>query len=1115
MNVIKKQASIKEDGPRTNLGTLTATTITTLKFLVLCVALLALNTPHLLAQINTATLSGRVVDASGAVISNASVLVTEGSTGSERKAQTNGAGLFTIPLLQPGIYNVAVSKSGFAITKQNNIELQINQSASLVFTLDVGSLATTVHVQGTQPLLDTQNSSLGTVVSPKEILDLPLNGRQFTQLLQLAPGTVPIDVSQNSGNQPDLGGGGVTPAINGQTNRSNLFYIDGVYATDPFFNGYSISPSIDAIQEFQEQTHADQAEFGQSTGGTISVATKSGTNKFHGSAYEFFRNDDLDALNYFQTQREGYHQNQFGATFGGPILHNKLFFFGFYDGYREREAATNFATLPTAAELNGDFSALLPNTIIYDPTTYNPVTKTTQPFTNGITDTPTNIIPTADINQGVVALLKAYLPATLPTSPAADNYVNTTSSVLNQNQFGIRIDYNIGPRDLLFGRFTMNKENHVSPEQLPGNSFETGFNGQNDGINWIHTFSPTLVSQVTVGYNYLDVPQQLVPPNGASIFASSGFAAGFTDTPGDVQVALIPGQHATGYFNVDSGWGPLGPQNTGQFSGSISKQAGAHALKFGAAEYLNGMYTNWSENDIDYDQQATWNPATGAGGNAIASMVLGLPYSATRALGDSGVSLRSQVLGLYAEDSWKVSHKLTVNYGLRWDYTSPVRDTHNRLSGYDVRTNDWYIVKGNDATPTYPLPAGVVILSRNTITTPDYKNISPRFGFSYSPYAKTVIRGGAGLTFDNWSGALQAAQNARGAWPNGASQNVNNINIAGVTPNATAENPFGSLAPVMPATPFPSGGGFLDTAWKDAYSWQWNLQLQQRIGNSGVFSIGYVGSSTSRAPIQVPFNISTQLGPTQVLPYPNMSQFNVLQSIGHMNYNALQSKYERRFQGGLSIISAFTWSRTINVGCAEYWESCNIQDPYNMAPDRSAADTDVPLVFTFSSVYELPFGKGKPFAQQGTASHILGGWQVNGIFSARNGTPYTATIDFDNANANGGTQRPNLVGNPNGPHTVKEYFNTAAFAVAAPYTYGDVHRNSLRGPGYTDVDFSLFRNFSLFQKVNLQFRSEFFNVLNHPNFSNPDAGLEDATYGQITSTTGNPREIQLALKLTF
>ncbi len=1062
-----------------------------------------------LAQINTATLSGTVTDSSGAVVPNAIVTVTASDSGISRNTKTNGHGYFTVSSLQPGSFSVLITHKGFQSVHQTGVVLQVNQSASLNFALVAGSTSTTVQVSGSIPMLDTQTSSLGTVIGAKEILDLPLNGRQFTQLLQLAPGTVPVDVSQNSGSRPDLGGGGVTPAINGQSNRSDLFFVDGVYATDPFFSGYSISPSIDAIQEFQEQTHADQAEFGGSTGGTINLVTKAGTNHFHGSAYEFIRNDALDASGYFQPQRAGFHQNQFGATVGGPILRNKLFFFGLYDGYRQTQSATNISTLPTAAELNGDFSALLPTTVIYDPHTYNPTTGAITPYAN-------NVIPAAQLNQPLITVLKAYLPATLPATDTPNNYINTASSSLNQDQYGVRIDYAISAKDLLFGRFTINNESQLSPTALPDNSFTTGFNGRNAGINWIHTFSPTLISQITIGYNYLNLPQEDLQPNALGNFTAGGFADGFTPYPGAIKVAKIPGLHPSGYFDLNSGWGPIGPQNTGQFSGTVTKQAGAHSLKFGAAGFINGMYTNWAEDDVNFNQQATWNPTKATGGNSVASMLLGLPDGASRQLGNSGVSLRSRIVGLFAQDSWRVRRNFTLNYGVRWDYTTPVTDTHNRLSGFDIHSGNWYIARGDVNLPTYPLPAGVTVLGRNTITKPDYKNFAPRLGFSYEAVPGTVVRAGAGLFYDSWSGALQAAQNARGAWPSGASQNVSNTNIAGVTPGVTAQNPFGNLSPTLPTTPFPSGGGYLDTNWKDAYSWQWNIQVQQQVGRSSVFSLAYVGSSTSRAPIQTPSNVYTTPGDPSTVPFANMSEFNTLSSIGHMNYNALQSKFDKRFSNGLSATAAFTYSKTINVGCAEYWEGCHIQDPYNLRADRSASDTDVPLVFTFSSVYELPFGKGKSFAQQGLPSKLFGGWQLNGIVSSRSGTPYTVGINFDNAHANGGSQRPNQVGNPNqGKHSVTQYFNTSAFVVPAKLTYGDVRRNSLRGPSYTDLDTSLFRNFSLMNRATVQFRSEFFNVLNHPNFSNPDGTLEDSSFGAIKSIVGNPRQIQFALKVNF
>jgi hypothetical protein len=1088
--------------------------------------LLALYSTHALGQINTATVFGTVKDGTGAVVPDASVAVVQTATGITRTAQTNDAGLFTVPLLQPGVYAVTISKAGFQNATEPNVELQVNQLASLNFTLTVGSVKQTVTVTEAVPLLETETAGLGTVIATKEINDLPLNGRQFIQLLQLAPGTVPVSVSQTA--VPALGGGGsnITPAVNGQTGRSNLFYVDGLYATDPFFGSLSMSPSVDAMQEFQELTHTDQAQFGGSTGATVNLATKGGTNQFHGSAYEFFRNENLAATPYFAASKGAYKQNQYGGTLGGPIIRNKLFFFGFYDGYRQTQAANNVAILPTTAELGGDFSAILPSTVIYDPTTYDATTGQTRPFTS-------NIIPPGQLNQGILAVMKAYVPTPTTNSPNTDNFTNTAPATIDNEQYSARVDYNIDHKDLLLVRWTVNENTNTSPGQLPTDYFAAGFNGNNSGGTWVHTFSPTLVSQVTGGYNSIDHPQQYNESNAATVFAAGGFSAGFTDTPGGILVPKTPGIHPSGFFDLNAGWGPIGPQRLGQVSGSVNKQSGKHALSFGASYYHTSMYTNWAENDIGFNQQATWNPCgtgspassncVGVGGNSIASMLLGLPDSAGRQLGNSGVTLADHIAGLYAQDSWKIAPKLTVNYGIRWDYTSPVTEANNRLSGFDIHTNEWYIPKGDADMPAGPLPAGVVISNTNTITKPNYTNFSPRLGFSYQAWPKTVVSAGLGVTFDNWSGATQAAQNARGAWPSGSSQDPTNLNVAGVTPGATAQNPFGNTQPLIPASPFPSGasgsGGFLDTAWKNAYSWQWNFQVQEELGHSGALKLAYVGSATSRSPIHVPFNISTVLGPTQVVPFPQMQEeFGMLQSIGHMSYNALQAQYTKRYSGGLSAVAAFSWSKNINVGCADYWEGCNVQNPYDMRSNRSVDDVDVPLVFTFSSVYELPFGKDKPFATSGVQSMLLGGWQINGIVAARSGQPFTPTINFDNANANGGdSQRPNVTGSTSGPKSLNEYFNTSAYSVSARYTYGDAGRNSLRGPGYTDVDFSLMRNIRFREHYNVQFRAEAFNVLNHPNFGNPDGGVEDANFGKITSINGSsaPRELQLAATFKF
>ena len=579
------------------------------KFALFCCLLLP---TALLAQTNTATITGNVTDPTGAAIAGATVVVDNPATGLHREITTNAAGVFSVPQLQPGTYSVTVSRDGFQTVKNSTVTLVIDQVANLPVAMKVGATQQTVEVSSAAPLIDTSTAGLGTVIGQKETQDLPLNGRQFVQLLQLAPGTVPISVSQSA--TPSIGAGATTPSINGGTNRSNLFYIDGVYATDPFFSTFSISPSIDALQEFKEQTHTDLAETGQSTGGTIDVATKTGTNTFHGTAYEFLRNDDLDARNFFAPTRGIYRQNQFGGTFGGPIIRNKLFFSGFYDGYRYTQAANNFTIVPTQAELNGDFSAL--STVIYNPATYNPVTNTASPF-------PGNKIPTASINQGILAYVKNFVPLPNYSGSSQNNYLNTDPSTTTQDQGGIRADFAVSSKDSFNGHYMQSEATSASPSALPNEAFLSGFNGKNAGINWVRSISPTLVAQLTLGFNEISHPQEYQQPNPASAFAASGLAAGFTDNPGDIKVAKVPGLSANGYFGVNTGWGPIGPQYLSQYSGSVSKTAGDHNLKFGASYYQTWMYTNWAQDNESFNQQATWDPATQTGGDGFCQHAAG------------------------------------------------------------------------------------------------------------------------------------------------------------------------------------------------------------------------------------------------------------------------------------------------------------------------------------------------------------------------------------------------------------------------------------------------------------------------------------------------------------
>jgi hypothetical protein len=1084
------------------------------------------------AQSVTGTITGTVTDSTGAVIPGATVKITETATGVSRSGVSNGAGIFSFPQLQPGTYNVAVTAKGFKTAERAGIALQINQTATVSIPLASGSVSETVQVSGLQPLLNTETVSLGTVIGAQEAEDLPLDGRQFVQLLELVPGTVPVSVSQTGG-YITIGAGGTNPSIGGQSNRSNLFFINGVFATNPTYSFYAISPSVDDIQEFQSQSHAMQAEFGQATGGTVSISTKAGTNHYHGSAWEFIRNNAFDATPYFSgpfwnggtALKNQFKQNQFGAAVGGPFLKNKLFGFGYYEGYRYTQSAANHASLPTAAELGGDFSALLalPNGagIIYDPKTYNATTGQDSPF-------PGNIIPASRLNTALLSVYKAFMPATLPTTDAfltsnGYNFINTQAATTSENTYGVRVDYAISPKDLLYGQYFYQNTIAVGPGGLPSNPFDSVFSGKQIGANYLHTFSPTLTAQATFGWLYATSPGYSVQPDPTTLFNTGGFSAGFVLHPGGVVMPFVPSLGISNYSSNGSGQGG-DYDELHQYSGSVNKQAGKHALKFGAAFYRATLNTNYASSGEDFNQQATFNPcATGsgstcasAGGNGLASFELDLPWDAGRQLGNSGGFLLENVFGVYAQDTWKFNPQLTLNYGLRWDYSSPVTDAGNRISGFNQYNGMWYVPQGDVDAPA-TLPAGVYV-SGDHIAPNDYKNFSPRFGVDYAIDQKTVVRAGVGIFFDNWAGNIQATQSARGSWPSGGSQYVNNLNVVGLPSSvaATGQAPFPG-PPTPSPTPFPSGGAFLDTHWRNAYSTQYNLELERQLSNSSTFSLIYAGSSTARSTIQVPVNQSTVLGPIQKLPFPQMGNFDEISSIAHLSYNSFQSKYEKRYGNGLAVKGAFTWSKDIDVGCADFWEGCNIQNPYNLQAERGNSALNVPLVLSVSTVYKLPFGKGAQHLTTGVPAALVGGWQVNGILSSHNGTVYTPSPQSDNTNSGGGGQRPNKVGDPNSGFTksINQWFNTAAFVNPPKYTYGNVGRNSLRGPSFTNLDASIFRNFTIFRESSFQFRTEFFNILNHTNFGNPDAHIGDSTYGKIRSQAGNSRQIQFAGKITF
>jgi len=1126
-------------------------TLLTLVLIFAVGAVLALGSPPAIAQLNTATLQGIVTDSTGAVVPGAAITVRNIETDVLRSTVTGAGGEYLLSAMQPGNYELTATHAGFQTVKQTNIKLQVGQIATLNFALQIGNVAQTVEVAASGSSIANYDTTLGTVITQQQVVDLPLNGRQFSQLLQLAPGVVPIDNSQNAGKAPNFGAGAASPGVNGQTNRSNLFFLDGMINSNPFFGGFSFSPSIDAIQEFKAQSHTDQAEFGQATGAIVNVITMPGTNSLHGVAFAFVRNKvfNTQIKNFSSTPQPKlpYNQNQFGGSLGGPILKNKLFFFANYEGGRQVQPTPGFSTVPTDAQRAGDFSGVLPGGVsptIYDPTTYNPTTHTVAAFAG-------NKVPASRIDAGMLAYLNGIYPhPNAPLTNGSNNLYTTTGNRTIGDQGSIRIDYNLGTKDVFNGRYSQNEATVSSAASL-ADIFTTGFNSKNTGGSWTHTYTPSLISQVTVSYNALNIPQQVIlPADQDALFTAAGLGAGWNKNPGLTPFTLVPdmGLNGGSYSGFWNGAGPIGPMSIIQAAGSVTKVEGHHSLKFGASFYHTAMYTNWSGNHFDFSNKGTWNTACqfattanascptfnanagdlGAGGDPVASLLLSLPIDATRNLGNTGVNLRQNTTSLFAQDTWSATPKLTVTYGLRWDYSSPVTETDNRLAVYNIYTRKYQIAKGNVDLPSGPLPPNVIIGPSNSNTDKYFTYFQPRLGLAYQVFPQTTFRVGAGRTFDTWGLPLQVAQQNRGAWPSGFAQiaSSQNLNVAGISlkpdgTQVTGQNPFYG-APVLPGSPLPAGGlGFQDVKWQSASSVQWNAEVQQEFNKIGTFKIGYIGSQTQHMTINDPYNVAqpstnaTKVFPDQIFGAPG----SVLISSGTGSYHSLQTQMSRAYANGFVYNFTFTWSKSRALAiCGTDFNIC-VQNPYNLAADRGPSNLDVPLVTTFNTAYQLPFGKSRQFVTTGPGAIILGGWQINSIITARSGTVINPQngANSDVANAGGGTQRVNFVGNPEqgAPHTITNWFNASAFAFPAPGTYGNAPLNSLRGPGFWNVDFSLFRDIPIYERFKFQFRAEAFNLFNHPNLANPVGNLGGGGFNTITSTTGTNRVIQLAGKVSF
>jgi hypothetical protein len=1077
-------------------------------------------TTHLFAQTDTAALSGLVTDPSGAVVPNTRVQLRSTATGATRSTVSGTDGRYEFSLLPPGQYDISAEANGFKKFIATEIHVQVAQQSQLNIALQVGNTAESVQVEAAVSMLNTESVAQGTIVSQEKILSLPLNGRQFIQLALLVPGANGggRTVQQNAVRLNQVGG---FSSSGGRTNN-NAFLLDGAVNSDPDYNAISYVPIIDALAEFQVQTAQFSAQYGRASGSQINVVTKSGSNEFHGAAWDFLRNQVLDSrpFNSVTSSLARNQRNQFGGTLGGRIIKDKLFFFGAWESLRLRQAGVSPTTVavPTALERTGNFSQTTP--AVYDPGTSN---TSRSPF-------PGNIIPADRINPQTLAAMAA-MP--LPNS-GGSNYVNT-SEVLRQNNdnYSLRLDYILSNRATLFGRYSISNENDFVPDVVPSRDQLGAIRPQNVAIGSVQTLSASRVNEVRLGYNRLKflsgLPEPFFQVGGQSMnlprFLPSGYAA-------------MGG--AGSYTGTLGGGTVLARNNTYQAYDNFSWQRGRHSLKFGA-ELLQIGYDRYETPNplgtFNFNTGFTSRTASNDGtGSALASMLLGEPNQASRSIGPKSLTGRQWASGYYAQDDFRVRRNLTLNIGLRYELTPPMYDLHHQLSSIDfsrVPSPQTIFATGPLATykPTLFVCGQGGYPSGCAYT--DYNNVSPRLGVAWSPGTRTVIRAGGGIYYastDN-NGLYQLAITL----PNNISQSL--------TPNAFIPsifnfNPFGGAVVGPVAVTQPS----LDLHQRTSYSPQWSLSIQRELRSDLVVEAGYLATLGVKLQQNVQPN-NSQPGSGSVDPrrpygglvydpgvvFPSyitvqgssvpVTQVNIYQMSAQSNYHALYLRLEKRFTKGLSILSAYTFSKAItnapqyrNAGGANGSENSPPQDSYNLRAERGLASFDVRQRWVTSAVYALPF-----------KDRILGGWQFSGILTLQDGFPFTINLAGDTAGIGGGTGGILIRANPaagqsyqlvSDQKSTARWFNTGAFVAPPAFQFGALGRNTVIGPGLADLDVSAARKFRLTERVAAQFRAEFFNLANHPNFNLVGRIINQPNFGGVLSQF-DPRQIQVAAKLSF
>ncbi len=1141
---------------------------------IFVIAGLFLCSSAVLAQSTTAQLTGAVTDSTGAVIPGVEVMVVNLGTNLQRKVETNDLGYYTAALLPPGSYRITVRKDGFRPVSRAGVELNVDQTAKIDFTLEVGGVAEAVEITASAPLLEASSSSLGQVIGSKQFLDLPLNNRSALGLISLSDG-----VTTSSGYSPDSYSGANRFSANGSRPGQNEMLLDGAPNTLPgVWPGRGILGSlivVDAVQEFKVQTSAFSAEFGRTGGGLINMISRSGTNEWHGSLFEFLRNSKLDA-NDFYNNRSGiplgsFKRNQFGGTLGAPLRlpkiyngRNRTFFFTNYQGTRARTQQNSVLTVPTAAMRGGDFSSLATargeRIVIYDPlTTQSGATPLRQPFAG-------NRIPAERINP-VSAKAAGYFP--LPNQAGTlNNLVQSGASGLTSDLYGLRLDHALRQNQQIFARYNYTRYLDLNPDWH--RNIARGFIGENSGVNslaadYVNTLSPSLL--LSLRYGYTERTSVRRDPSFGMDLTTLGFPRNVNEA---AQARLFPSFAPSGYMGLGNAQGVNEfSYKTHSMQESLTKISGAHNLKFGAdvrlarVSHLRGIDPSGTYSfNRGFTQGPNANQGGPTAGDAFASLLLGTPSS-----GAFGTAIRAESVneyyGLYVQDDWKLTSRLTFNLGLRYELEMPRKESKDRLDWFDF----------NVASPLAGKVSGVGDLRggiqfagvggnpRRHFDT-DANNFGPRFGFAYQVDRATVARGGYGIFYG--SGSIGA-----GGF---------NIASQGFAPSTTFVGSLDGLRPIAwLSDPFPNGfagavgssQGLMSLVGQSVariydrnapapYNQQWNFSLQRQVA-SVLIQAAYSGSrgihltdgagfdinqlrpetlalgSALQELVANPFyglitNPGSLVGPRvsrgQLLrPYPHFDSLTVFNpAAAASTYHAFMVKVERRFAHGLGFLASYTTSKNLTDGPATQGPAGGHQNFYNRRADRSLVEEDIAQHFVTSGTWELPFGRSKRLGAgwNRLADGVLGGWQINAIASMQSGMPLLISNSPNTARAMGGSQRPNSKGlsaRKSGriQDRLGAFLDSGAFTAPAPFTYGNVSRTlpDVRGPRTSNLDLSLFKTFSLTESARLQFRAEWFNATNTPIFGQPNTSFGAVNFGIINSQSNNPRQIQLALRMYF